>query len=86
MSRNLGEFLDQAVCSKGNLSLVLPRDGMSEQVAEATRRMVEAVRGYAHIHSTADAVLAARRRRTFWPSCARWALPAKQTGRNSSHG
>jgi hypothetical protein len=49
--------LDPAICSKGNLSLLLLRDGTAVEVAEATRRMVEAVRGYAHIHSTADAVL-----------------------------
>lgn len=49
--------LDPAICTKGNLSLLLLRDGTAGEVAEATRRMVEAVRGYAHIHSTADAVL-----------------------------
>ena len=36
---------------------MLLRDGMPEQVAEGTRCMVDAVRGYGHIHSTADAVL-----------------------------
>jgi len=49
--------LDPAICTKGNLSLLLLRDGTAQQVAEATRAMVAAVRGYAHIHSTADAVL-----------------------------
>jgi hypothetical protein len=58
---DLGESrscLDPAICSKGNLSLGLLRDGTIEEVTEATRRMVRAVRGYAHIHSTADAVYA----------------------------
>ena len=49
--------LDRAICSKGNLSLGLLRDGTAAEVAEVTRRMVEAVSGYAHIFSTADAVL-----------------------------
>ncbi len=49
--------LDPGVCSKGNLSLLLLRDGTPEQVSEATRAMVASVRGYTHIHSTADAVL-----------------------------
>lgn len=50
-------FLDGSICSKGNLSLHLLRDGSRESVVRATREMVEAVRGYSHIHSTADAVL-----------------------------
>lgn len=49
--------LDPGICSKGNLSLLLLRDGTPEDVTEATRAMVRAVRGYCHIHSTADAVL-----------------------------
>ncbi len=49
--------LDPGICSKGNLSLLLLRDGTPDQVTEATRVMVGAVRDYAHIHSTADAVL-----------------------------
>jgi hypothetical protein len=58
---DLGESrrnLSSAICSKGNLSLGLLRDGRVEDVIEATRQMVRAVRGYAHIHSTADAVYA----------------------------
>ena len=57
---DLGESrrsLGRSICSKGNLSLLLLRDGTPSQVAEATRRMVEAVQGTWHIHSTADAVL-----------------------------
>ncbi len=49
--------LDPSICSKGNLSLLLLRDGTAEEVAEATRRMIAAVRGSTHIASTADAVL-----------------------------
>lgn len=49
--------LDPSICSKGNLSLILLRDGSEDEVVEATKRIVEDVRGYAHIYSTADAVL-----------------------------
>ena len=49
--------LDPGICTKGNLSLLLLRDGTAEQVAAATRAMVKAVAGHRHIHSTADAVL-----------------------------
>jgi hypothetical protein len=58
---DLGEsrrHLAPTICSKGNLSLGLLRDGSVEEVVEATRRMVRAVQDYAHIHSTADAVYA----------------------------
>jgi hypothetical protein len=46
------------ICSKGNLSLGLLRDGSVQEVIEATREMVRAVQGHAHIHFTADAVYA----------------------------
>ncbi len=46
-----------STCSKGNISLRTLRDGTVEQVVAETRAMVEATRGWAHIHSTADAVL-----------------------------
>lgn len=49
--------LDPKVCTKGNIDLTLLRDGAPGEVVEATRRMVEAVCGYPHIYSTADAVL-----------------------------
>jgi len=49
-------YLDNAVCSKGNLSLGLLRDGSVEDVINHTRHMIQAVKGYKHIHSTADAV------------------------------
>jgi uroporphyrinogen-III decarboxylase len=44
-------------CTKGNLDLGLLHDGTVAAVTEATRSMVVATRGHAHIHSTADAVL-----------------------------
>lgn len=50
--------LNPAICSKGNLSLGLLRTGTVEEVIQATKRMVKAVQGYAHIHSTADSVFA----------------------------
>jgi hypothetical protein len=49
--------LDRRICTKGNLNLRLLRDGSAVQIREATQNMVDAVRGYAHIFSTADAVL-----------------------------
>ena len=49
--------MDAGICTKGNFNLTLLRDGSPDQIAEGTRRMVEAVRGYPHIFSTADAVL-----------------------------
>jgi hypothetical protein len=48
--------LDEAICSKGNLSLLLLRDGSVREVERETKKMVRAAQGYAHIHSTADAV------------------------------
>lgn len=45
------------ICSKGNLNLQLLRDGSPQQVSEKTRAMVQAVAGWRHIFSTADAVL-----------------------------
>jgi hypothetical protein len=49
--------LDARICSKGNLSLGLLREGTPAEVAAATRTLVEAVRGWRHVVSTADAVL-----------------------------
>ncbi len=49
--------IDRGICTKGNFDLNLLRNGSAEQVARETRKMVEAVRGYKHIFSTADAVL-----------------------------
>ena len=50
-------YLDRSICTKGNLNLRLLRDGSPEQISEEVRKMVDAVRGYPHIFSTADAVL-----------------------------
>ena len=49
--------LDPRICTKGNLSLGTLRDGTVNEVVRETRAMVEAVRGFRHIYSTADAVL-----------------------------
>jgi uroporphyrinogen-III decarboxylase len=51
-------WLNPQVCSKGNLNLDLLRHGTVDQVIEATKKMVRAAAGFAHIHSTADAVYA----------------------------
>ncbi|MHB1456971.1 MAG: uroporphyrinogen decarboxylase family protein [Armatimonadota bacterium] len=50
-------YIDKSICTKGNLDLGLLRDSTPDQVMQATRTMVDAVRGYPHIFSTADAVL-----------------------------
>ncbi len=50
-------LLTRRTCSKGNLCLGILRDGSRDEVARATRGIVEAVRGQPHIVSTADAVL-----------------------------
>jgi len=49
-------YLGPDICSKGNISLGLLRDGSVDEVIEATKAMIHAVDGYRHIHSTADAV------------------------------
>ena len=49
--------LDRRICTKGNLNLQLLRDGTPEQVGAEVAAIARAVRGYAHIISTADAVL-----------------------------
>jgi hypothetical protein len=50
-------FVDASICTKGNLNLGLLRDGSPERIKEETQEMVDEVRGYAHIFSTADGVL-----------------------------
>ena len=50
-------FVDPGICTKGNLSLELLRDGSPEEVGNQAKQIVEAVRGHTHIFSTADAVL-----------------------------
>jgi hypothetical protein len=49
--------IDRRICTKGNLNLRLLRDGSPEDITSETKKMVEAVRGYPHIFSTADGVL-----------------------------
>jgi uroporphyrinogen-III decarboxylase len=49
--------MDPRVCTKGNLSLGLLRHGTPWEVERATRTLVEAVQGWRHVISTADAVL-----------------------------
>jgi hypothetical protein len=57
---DLGESrraVDPRTCTKGNLSLGTLRDGTREDVERETRAMVQAVKGFRHISSTADGVL-----------------------------
>lgn len=49
--------LDPRICTKGNLSLGLLRDGPVEDIRKAARSIASAVRGWRHVISTADAVL-----------------------------
>ena len=49
--------LSTRICTKGNLDLALLRNGSPSEVAEATRAILKATRGYRHIVGTADAVL-----------------------------
>lgn len=48
--------IDPAICTKGNFDLGLLRYGTPGEIEVATREMVLATRGYAHIHSTSDGV------------------------------
>jgi hypothetical protein len=50
-------YIDPRICTKGNLNLRLLRNGSPGQIIDETQRIVHAVRGYAHVFSTADAVL-----------------------------
>lgn len=50
-------YLAPEICTKGNLQLGTLRDGTPSEIVRATREMVEAVRGWSHVYSTADAVL-----------------------------
>ncbi|UCE05100.1 MAG: hypothetical protein JSW07_15970 [bacterium] len=51
------KYIDPDICTKGNFNLHLLRDWTPYQVAVKTREMVDAVRSWTHIYSTADAVL-----------------------------
>jgi hypothetical protein len=49
--------IEGGICTKGNLNLRLLREGSPDDVETQVRTMAEAVRGYTHVFSTADAVL-----------------------------
>jgi hypothetical protein len=49
--------VDPRICTKGNLSLGTLRNGTVADVVRETRALVDAVRGFRHIYSTADGVL-----------------------------
>lgn len=50
--------LDQFICSKGNLQVELLRDGTPEQIVAATRKLCEVSKGWKHIVSIADTIMA----------------------------
>ena len=49
--------IDRRICTKGNLNLQLLRDGSPDEIRRQVRKIIADVKGYAHIFSTADAVL-----------------------------
>ena len=51
------KHINPNICTKGNFNLHLLRDGNPDQIANRTQKMVESVRGWKHIFSTADGVL-----------------------------
>ena len=51
------KYIDSGICTKGNLSLGLLRDGSQSEVIAQTERIVDIVAGQKHIYSTADGVL-----------------------------
>jgi hypothetical protein len=57
--------IDARVCTKGNLNLRLLRDGDPGEISQHAGKIVSDVRGYAHIFSTADAVLQGTRPENF---------------------
>ena len=50
-------YLHPGICTKGNFSLGLLRDGTPAEICREAEAMVRAVQGFPHIFSTADAVL-----------------------------
>jgi hypothetical protein len=50
-------YIDHKICTKGNLSLLLLRNGSHNQIKIETQKMINSVQGYPHIFSTADGVL-----------------------------
>lgn len=59
------QMLAANICSKGNLNLTLLREGKPEEIERETHKLVQAVQDYAHIVSTADAVLPGTRPENF---------------------
>ena len=51
-------YEDQFICSKGNLQVELLRDGTPEQIVAATRKLCEVSKGWKHIVSIADTIMA----------------------------
>lgn len=51
------KHIDRSICTKGNFSLGLLRDGHPGEIRRVAARMVRSVDGFPHIFSTADAVL-----------------------------
>jgi len=51
------ERVDPEITTKGNLDIGLLREGTPDEVAQATRDIVEATAGYRHWVGTGDAVL-----------------------------
>ena len=58
-------FVDKEICTKGNFSLGLLRDGTPDQICTKAGEMVRSVHGFPHIFSTADAVLPGTPARNF---------------------
>lgn len=50
------EMLEPSICTRGNVSLTLLRNGQTGQIAEAVDKILTAVQGYRHIVSGTDAV------------------------------
>lgn len=50
-------YVVPTICTKGNFSLGLLRDGTPAEISREAGEMVRAVRGFPHVFSTADAVL-----------------------------
>lgn len=51
------QYIDPNICTKGNFNLHVLRNGNPNIIADKTQKMVDSVRGWPHIFSTADAVL-----------------------------
>lgn len=51
------KYIRPNICTKGNFNLHILRDGNPDIIADKTQKMVQSVRGWKHIFSTADGVL-----------------------------